>query len=306
MDSTQTSTQPFTSLPAVPPLDRALIRAEAVTTAGGNVLEALVPVQPQYRCYDPYAPVLLLIPGMGLDGTGLIRQLQLGEMSHVYLFQMPNYPAHGEVGLAQYARHVEEYILLKKLDQRPGGLILGGNSMGGAISLLIASRGRVKLRGLALVGTFGHAKHLPVYQRVAAPLAWIVPMNVGHVVVCRAAGLFRSRQRRADWKWLAHPEIWRTNGFYGRVVKALTSLDLLDGARKLSVPTLVIHGRRDSVLPHAAGVELSEIIPGARLVTLDNAGHNLFFTHADDVNTALAQFVASLEPVRPLAEVLDE
>lgn len=292
-------------LPAVPPLDRALIRAEAVTTAGGGVLEALVPVQPQYRCYDPFAPILLLIPGMGLDGTGLIRQLQLGELAHVYLFQMPNHPAPGETGLAQFARHVEEYILRKRLDQHPGGLILGGNSMGGAISLLVASRGRVKLRGLALVGTFGHAKHLPAYQRAAAPLAWVLPMNFGHVLVCRTFGLLR-RSRNEDWKWIAHPGIWRTNGFYGRAVKALTTLDLLDGARNLKVPTIVIHGQRDRVLPHAAAVELSQTIPGARLVTIESAGHNLFFSHADAVNTALAQFVGNLESVRPLAEVLDE
>jgi len=303
MDSTQTPT--FT-LPSVPPLDRALIRTEAVTTPGGNVLEALVPVQPAYRCYDPYAPVLLLLPGMGLDGTGLIRQLQLGGMAHVYLFQMPNYPARDEAGLAQYARHVEDYILQKKLDQRPGGLILGGNSMGGAISLLIANRGNAKLRGLALVGTFGHAKHLPVYQRLAAPLAWVLPMNFGHVVVCRTAGVLRLfKQSPQEWKWIAHPGIWRTNGFYGRAVKSLTTLDLLDGARKLDVPTVVIHGKRDGVLRHAAGVELSEIIPNAKLVSLDDAGHNLFFTHANAVNHALAGFIASLIPVRPVAEVVD-
>lgn len=293
-------TQPLNfTLPSVPALDRALIRSEAATTPGGNLLEAMVPVQTEYRCYDPNAPALLLIPGMGLDGTGLIRQLQLGSISRIYLFQMPNYPAQGETGLAQYARHVEDYIKAKKLDERRGGLVLGGNSMGGAISLLIANRGKVKLRGLALVGTFGHAKHLPVYQRIAAPLAWILPMNIGHVVVCRTAGLLRLfKQSAQEWKWIAHPEIWRTNGFYGRAVKALTTLDLLEDARKLDVPTVVIHGKRDGVLRHAAGEELSAVIPNANLVSLDEAGHNLFFTHAELVNRALAHFITNLPSMR--------
>ena len=43
----------------------------------------------------------------------------------------------------------------------------------------------------------------------------------------------------------------------------------------LRVPTLVIHGRQDPLIGCAAGVRTAELIPGASLVMLDGAGHDL-------------------------------
>jgi pimeloyl-ACP methyl ester carboxylesterase len=43
----------------------------------------------------------------------------------------------------------------------------------------------------------------------------------------------------------------------------------------ISVPTLVIHGTADPMFPHAHGRALVEEIPGARLLTLEGAGHGV-------------------------------
>ena len=48
---------------------------------------------------------------------------------------------------------------------------------------------------------------------------------------------------------------------------------------EISVPTLVIHGTEDPVLPYAHGQALQSAIAGARLVTLEGSGHEL---HRDD------------------------
>ena len=44
---------------------------------------------------------------------------------------------------------------------------------------------------------------------------------------------------------------------------------------ELDVPTLVIHGTADPVLPYEHGVALANEIPGARLLTLEATGHEL-------------------------------
>ena len=41
------------------------------------------------------------------------------------------------------------------------------------------------------------------------------------------------------------------------------------------MPTLVIHGTEDPMFPLAHGQALAEEIPGARLLTLDGAGHGV-------------------------------
>lgn len=44
---------------------------------------------------------------------------------------------------------------------------------------------------------------------------------------------------------------------------------------ELSLPSLVIHGKSDPLIPVAAGIETAESIPGAELILFDGVGHTL-------------------------------
>ena len=48
-----------------------------------------------------------------------------------------------------------------------------------------------------------------------------------------------------------------------------------DGLAALDTPTLVIHGRDDTLFPIAAGLRTSELIPGSKLLLLADMGHDL-------------------------------
>jgi pimeloyl-ACP methyl ester carboxylesterase len=45
--------------------------------------------------------------------------------------------------------------------------------------------------------------------------------------------------------------------------------------QKLDVPTLVIHGEADPLIPVECGIQAAEAIPGAKLVTIPGMGHDL-------------------------------
>ena len=45
--------------------------------------------------------------------------------------------------------------------------------------------------------------------------------------------------------------------------------------RKTSIPTLVVHGTDDPILPYPHGKALADAIPGAKLLTIDGMGHDL-------------------------------
>lgn len=51
----------------------------------------------------------------------------------------------------------------------------------------------------------------------------------------------------------------------------------------IDVPTLVIHGTEDPILPYSHGVALAEAIPGAELMTLDRAGHEMPQCYMDEI-----------------------
>jgi non-heme chloroperoxidase len=62
---------------------------------------------------------------------------------------------------------------------------------------------------------------------------------------------------------------------------------------KIDVPTLVIHGDSDRIVPFsAAGQRTAKLVPGAELVVIKDGPHNVAWTHPDDVNRALLEFLA--------------
>jgi len=62
---------------------------------------------------------------------------------------------------------------------------------------------------------------------------------------------------------------------------------------KIDVPTLVIHGDSDRIVPiSAAGHRTAQLVKGAELVVIKDGPHNVAWTHAEEVNHALVQFLA--------------
>jgi pimeloyl-ACP methyl ester carboxylesterase len=61
---------------------------------------------------------------------------------------------------------------------------------------------------------------------------------------------------------------------------------------KIDVPTLIIHGDSDRILPiEVTGKATQAAIKGSRLVTVKGGPHGLNWTHADEVNRELVSFL---------------
>ena len=61
---------------------------------------------------------------------------------------------------------------------------------------------------------------------------------------------------------------------------------------RVDVPTLVIHGDADRILPiGASGLRTAKLIAGARLVVVKGGPHCITWTHADEVNRELVNFL---------------
>ncbi|HUO16444.1 MAG TPA: alpha/beta hydrolase [Verrucomicrobiae bacterium] len=68
--------------------------------------------------------------------------------------------------------------------------------------------------------------------------------------------------------------------------------DFRKDVAKIDVPTLVIHGDSDRIVPFAsAGQRTAKLIKGAELVVIKDGPHNVAWTHAQEVNQALLAFL---------------
>jgi non-heme chloroperoxidase len=68
--------------------------------------------------------------------------------------------------------------------------------------------------------------------------------------------------------------------------------DFRKDVESIDVPTLVIHGDADRILPiTAAGLRTAKLIKGARQVVVKDGPHCILWTHAQEVNTELLSFL---------------
>jgi non-heme chloroperoxidase len=82
-------------------------------------------------------------------------------------------------------------------------------------------------------------------------------------------------------------------------VKAFSETDLTEDLKKIDVPTLIIHGDDDQIVPFADSAPLSvKLVKGAKLVVYKGAPHGLATTEKDRLNAELLAFMAGAETER--------
>nr|WSY53850.1 alpha/beta hydrolase [Streptomyces sp. NBC_00886] len=86
----------------------------------------------------------------------------------------------------------------------------------------------------------------------------------------------------------------RMSPFASSAVVPSWHTDMRADIAKIDVPTLILQGTADRILPiDATGRQFTKAVPAAQYVEIDDAPHGLLWTHADQVNTALVDFLAS-------------
>ncbi|MEO5732734.1 MAG: alpha/beta fold hydrolase [Rubrivivax sp.] len=94
------------------------------------------------------------------------------------------------------------------------------------------------------------------------------------------------------YAWATTPEVlaWCQKGWRGH--------DVREQARRVTCPTLVIHGNRDGRVLHERGLEIHRLVSGARLLTIDGGGHVTAARDPVVFNHALREFVFGPAPQR--------
>jgi non-heme chloroperoxidase len=75
-------------------------------------------------------------------------------------------------------------------------------------------------------------------------------------------------------------------------IKAFSETDFTEDLKKIDIPTLVLHGDDDQIVPIvAAGLLSSKIVKNATLKVYPGFPHGMCTTHADEINADLLAFI---------------
>ncbi len=160
-----------------------------------------------------------------------------------------------------------------------------GASMGGMIAQRLALLAPVRLLSLSSIMSTSGARGLPAADTrvtrvlLSRPKGSHFQAQVDHGVrVFKAIGSpgfptdeAELRERvAAAMRRSIHPQ-----GFMRQIVAAVSDDSRAQQLSNITVPTLVVHGHADPLVPFACGEDTARRIPGARLVGIDGMGHDL-------------------------------
>ncbi|AFZ56709.1 alpha/beta hydrolase [Anabaena cylindrica FACHB-243] len=99
-------------------------------------------------------------------------------------------------------------------------------------------------------------------------------------------------QGAINWFWLQGMQAGHKNAF--DCIKAFSETDFTEDLKKFNVPTLIIHGDDDQIVPiGAAAIASSKLVKNATLKIYPSAPHALLDTHKDQLNEDLLEFLKS-------------
>lgn len=177
-----------------------------------------------------------------------------------------------------------------------------GVSMGGGIALEFAIRYPDRARSLILGCTRAKTADVPSRARWLMGLIYRLPMPV---LKAMASKRFKGGYGDAapDDAIARDRAVLDSDPFSRRGVLA-QALAIADytvseaDVRAVRAPTLVLHGTQDLAVPYAEGQALAAMIPGARLVTFPDCGHNYMVGARQAANAAVEAFIQEVERAR--------
>ena len=99
-------------------------------------------------------------------------------------------------------------------------------------------------------------------------------------------------QGMIDSFWLQGMQAGHKNTF--DCIKAFSETDFTEDLKKFDIPTLIVHGNDDQIVPiGAAALHSSKLIENAILKIYEGAPHGLVYTHKDQLNADLLAFIKS-------------
>jgi 3-oxoadipate enol-lactonase len=243
------------------------------------------------------APVIVLIHG--LAGSSMAEWYKVAPLlADRFRVVMIDHRSHGlsvsERGRFEIEDEADDVAaVVDALGLKPVGI--AGYSMGGAIAQAVAYRHPHLVKRLALVGAMSHHPavwRLGRYVGAFITRAWERLTGTGTPEV-RAGYLLAVgavEPRHARWLW---EETHRRDPDAGAAASlALFRFDGRPHLSRITVPTLVVIPAKDQLVPPKWQRELAAHISNSRVEELEDARHELPWSHAEQLPQLLGEFFA--------------
>lgn len=255
-------------------------------------------------------PALVLLHGSSdslLTWRPLVHRLKTDY--HIITLDLPGHGLSGpqksdDYSASEMIEAVNAVVHQKNIDN----FVLGGNSMGGWVSWRYALSHSERLKGLILIDAAGAPlpegspearvyigailMKLPVIRTI---MEHITPRSL--VKQSLKDSVYDSDIITDDlvdqyWELLRYPGNRRATAIRAQTDRELNQADLLS---TITIPTLILWGNEDLVIPVGAAHTFNKEISGSKLITYDNIAHLPQRETPDHVARDIDEFIGSLQ-----------
>ncbi|GLH70365.1 alpha/beta hydrolase [Geothrix rubra] len=196
----------------------------------------------------------------------------------------------GPVPMSRYAEDLG--ALVQQLNAP--SVILLGHSMGGYVALAFARAFPKAVRGLVLVGTKAGADSPEAAAARREAAAKVGTEGTQSLVEAMAPKMLSAANTDAAMAQAVRHLMAssRPDGVVGALLGMAERPDAREWLGGIRVPTLVIAGEDDAIIPTLESEALAKAIPGAQLKLIPRAGHLVAFEQPEAFNEALRDWLA--------------
>lgn len=230
---------------------------------------------------------VVCLPGLGASGRSFAPMEPLAGAHRLLLWTPP---------LKTPATHTPLQWNLSVLNhpeaRLPERFALMGSSYGSLVSIAYALEHPARVKALVLVSPVASVRRvrrlaltLSTLVRAPRPLAYVFAPTVARVL----GGPSLPPEARAEIvreaRRLSSLELMRR-------LRDILAADFLHRLGELRVPTLIIEGGRDLLVPPSAARDVAAHVPGAELEFLETASHLPYMSHPEAFNARVSDFLA--------------
>lgn len=237
------------------------------------------------------SPVVIL-HGWGLSGKTFLPLVE-SLKKQGYRLYAPDLPGFGETKMPQrpltltdYTQFLDEYIKNNHIDHP----ILIGHSFGGRVSLKYNELYPKCVRALILSGTPGFT---PIAKKKL--LLFIALAKIGKLLFSiPPLSLMQDAVRRWYYYAVGAKEFFRAEGTMRGTFKHIVKEDLVTAMEAVDVPTLLLWGEYDIIVPVSIAERMHRLIAESEFVVIPEADHGVPFKQPDVFASYVERFLSSL------------
>ena len=232
---------------------------------------------------------LVILHGWNLSAAKFIplsRELKkLG-----YRIYVPDLPGFGKnqkvekpLNLSDYAIFVEAYLKKHKISKA----VIIGHSFGGRIALKMAAAKNGNLVALVLTGTPGFLPLPKIKVLFFMLLAKIGGLFFSLPIINRLDRIMR----KILYRTAGASDFYHTKENMRQTFKNIVRTELFEYMKGIKLPTLLLWGRDDGIVPLSVAFRMSKTISRVQLQIINEAKHGVPWTHPEEFSRHLDRFL---------------